>query len=91
MATDAYNVTGTDSYTTSGSVDFSKAAYDRMAYFALRPELYFDQAADVQPTAQSMPGSSVAFTIVNDLSIASSALTESNDVAVTSLGDSRVR
>jgi N4-gp56 family major capsid protein len=90
MATDAYNVTGTDSYTTSGSVDFSKAAYDRMAYFALRPELYFDQAADVQPTAQSMPGSSVAFTIVNDLSIASSALTESNDVAVTSLSDSQV-
>lgn len=90
MATDAYNVTGTDSFTTVGSVDFSKAAYDRMAYFALRPELYFDQAADVQPTAQSMPGSSVAFTIVNDLSIASSALTESNDVAVTSLSDSQV-
>jgi N4-gp56 family major capsid protein len=90
MATDAYNVTGTDSFTTAGSVDFSKAAYDRMAYFALRPELYFDQAADVQPTAQSMPGSSVAFTIVNDLSIASSALTESNDVAVTSMSDSQV-
>jgi N4-gp56 family major capsid protein len=90
MATDAYNVTGTDAYTTQGSVDFSKAAYDRMAYFALRPELYFDQAADVQPTAQSMPGSSVAFTIVNDLSIASSALTESNDVATVALSDSQV-
>jgi len=90
MATDAYNVTGTDAYTTQGSVDFSKAAYDRMAYFALRPELYFDQAADVQPTAQSMPGSSVAFTIVNDLSIASSALTEQNDVATVALSDSQV-
>jgi N4-gp56 family major capsid protein len=90
MATDAYNVTGTDAYTTQGSLDFSKAAYDRMAYFALRPELYFDQAADVQPTAQSMPGSSVAFTIVNDLSIASSALTETEDVATVSLSDSQV-
>lgn len=90
MATDAYNVSGTDAYTTQGSVDFSKAAYDRMAYFALRPELYFDQAADVQPTAQSMPGASVAFTIVNDLSIASSALTETSDVATVALSDSQV-
>ena len=79
-----------DAYTTAGSLDFSKAAYDRMAYFALRPELYFDQAADVQPTAQSMPGSSVAFTIVNDLSIASSALTETTDVATVALSDSQV-
>ena len=90
MATDAYNVTGTDAFTTQGSLDFSKAAYDRMAYFALRPELYFDQVADVQPTAQSMPGSSVTFTIVNDLSIATSALTETEDVATVALSDSQV-
>jgi len=90
MATDAFTVTGTDAYTQQSSLDFSKAAYDRMAYFALRPELYFDQAADVQPTAQSMPGSSVAFTIVNDLPISATALTESNDVAVASLSDSQV-
>ena len=88
--TDAFNITGSDAYTSQSSLDFSKAAYDRMAYFALRPELYFDQAADVQPTAQSMPGSSVAFTIVNDLAIAASALTESNDVTVSSLSDSQV-
>lgn len=92
MATDAYNVTGTDAYTSlaAGSLDFSKAAYNRMAHFALRPELYFDQAADVQPTAQSMPGTSVAFTIVNDLSISSSALTETEDVATVALSDSQV-
>jgi N4-gp56 family major capsid protein len=90
MATDAYNVTGTDAYTQQTTLDFSKAAYDRLAYFALRPELYFDAAADVQPTAQSMPGASVTFTIVNDLSIASSALTEANDVAVVALSDSQV-
>jgi N4-gp56 family major capsid protein len=90
MATDAYNVTGTDAYTTSGSLDFSKAAYDRMAYFALRPELYFDQAADVQPTHQSMPGASVAFTIVNDLAISTTPLTESEDVATVALSDSQV-
>ena len=79
-----------DAFTGSGTLDFSKAAYDRMAYFALRPELYFDQAADVQPTAQSMPGASVAFTIVNDLPIASSALTETTDVSTVALSDSQV-
>jgi len=79
-----------DGMTQSGSLDFSKAAYDRMAYFALRPELYFDQAADVQPTAQSMPGTSVTFTIVNDLSIAAAPITEATDVSAVSLSDSTV-
>ena len=90
MATDAYTVTGTDYPTQVSSLDLSQTAYDRMAYFALRPELYFDAAADVQPTAQSMPGATVQFTIVNDLAIAASALTETNDVAVTALSDSVV-
>jgi len=90
MANEFGNVSGTDAYTGSGTLDFSKAAYDRLAYFALRPELYFDAAADVQPTAQSMPGASVTFTIVNDLPIASSALTETSDVATVSLSDSQV-
>jgi len=90
MANEFGNVAGTDSYTGSGTLDFSKAAYDRLAYFALRPELYFDAAADVQPTAQSMPGSSVTFTIVNDLPISSSALSENSDVATVALSDSQV-
>jgi N4-gp56 family major capsid protein len=61
-----------------------------MAYFALRPELYFDQAADVQATAQAMPGASVTFTIVNDLSIADTALTETSDISTVALTDSQV-
>ena len=79
-----------DAYTGSSTLDFSKAAYDRMAYFALRPELYFDAAADIQPTHQSMPGASVAFTIVNDLAIQASALTETSDVSTVALSDSQV-
>jgi N4-gp56 family major capsid protein len=90
MATDAFNTAGSDAYTSQGSLDFSKQAYDRMAYFALRPELYFDAVADVQPTAQSMPGSSVQFTIVNDLAISASALTESYDVNTVALSDSTI-
>ena len=79
-----------DAFTGSSTLDFSKAAYDRMAYFALRPELYFDAAADIQPTHQSMPGASVAFTIVIDRPIQASALTETTDVSTVALSDSQV-
>lgn len=79
-----------DVYTTTGSVQYSQTAYDQMAYFALRPELYFDAVADVQPTKQSMPGASVVFTIQNDLGVASTALTESVDVSAVALSTSQV-
>src|SRR5437660_1356433 len=79
-----------DSYTTTASVDFDQTAYDRVAYYALRPQLYFDQAADVRPTRQSMPGSAVVFTIVSDLSVASTALNESVDVSAVALADTQV-
>lgn len=76
--------------TTSGDLHFSQTAYDRLAYFALRPELYFDQVADVMPTAQSMPGSSVVFTIVNDLAVASSTISQSTDISLATMSDSYV-
>jgi len=76
--------------TTTASVDYDQAAYDRLAYFALRPENYFDAVADVQPTRQSMPGSSVIFTIQSDLSVVSTALNESQDVDAVALADSQV-
>jgi len=79
-----------DAMTTTASVDYDQAAYDRMAYFALRPELYFDAVADVQPTHQAMPGSSVIFTIQSDLSVASTALNESVDVDAVAIADSQV-
>jgi N4-gp56 family major capsid protein len=79
-----------DAYTTTGSVDFAQTAYDQMAYFALRPELYFDAAADVKPTRQSMPGATVTFTIVNDLAIADTPLNESVDVSAVAMSDSQI-
>ena len=57
-----------------GSVTWDQAAYERLAYFALRPMLYVDPFADVKPTNQSMPGSSVIFNLTSDLSVASSAI-----------------
>lgn len=67
-----------------------QTAFDRIAYFALRSELLFDAVADVQPVAQSMPGSSVKFTIFNDLAVATSTLTEDTDVTPVVMGDSQV-
>lgn len=79
-----------DAYTTTASVAWDQTAYDRLAYFALRPELYFDPVADVQPTRQSMPGAAVVFTFITDLSVASTALNESVDVDAVALADSQI-
>ena len=76
--------------TTTSSVSVDQVAFDRIAYFALRSELLFDQAADVQPTAQSMPGTGVTFTIFNDLAAATSTLNEVTDVTPAAMSDSQV-
>lgn len=79
-----------DSYTTTASVGYDQTAYDMMAYFSLRPQLYFDAVADVQPTRQAMRGSAVVFTIQADLAVASTALNESADVDAVALTTSTV-
>jgi N4-gp56 family major capsid protein len=77
-------------YTQASSLSVDQAAFDRIAFFALRSELLFDAVADVQPTNQSMPGSTVTFTIFNDLAAATSALTETSDVTAVAMSDSQV-
>ena len=77
-------------YTTTGTVDYVQTAYDMLAYFALRPELYFDQVADVKPTNQSMAGSSVVFNIQNDMALATTSLNESTDITPVALTSSQV-
>ena len=77
-------------YTQQSSLGVDQAAYDRMAYFALRSELLFDQAADVQASNQTMPGSSVIFTIFSELAVASTPLTETSDVDAVAMADSNV-
>jgi N4-gp56 family major capsid protein len=56
----------------------------------LRSELLFDQAADVQPVQQAMPGTGVTFTIFSDIAAATSTLNEVTDVTPTALSDSQV-
>ena len=77
-------------YTQTSSLSVDQAAFDQIAYFALRSEMLFDAAADVQPVAQSMPGTSVAFTIFSELDDATSTLSETTDVTAVAMADSQV-
>ena len=72
------------------ALDYDTTAYDQMAYYAYRPELYFDAFADVKPTNQSHVGSAVTFSIQNDLAVASSTLSETVDVTPATLSDSQI-
>ena len=76
--------------TLQATLDFSQTAYDLRAWFALRPEIYFDMAADVGSTNESMKGKSVTFTIVNDIPIQSTALTDGVDVTPIAMSDSQI-
>lgn len=77
-------------YTTTGTVDYVQTAYDMLAYFSLRPELYADQIADIKPTNQSMPGSSIVFNVQTDMALATVALNESTDVTPVALTSTQV-
>ena len=72
------------------SLDISKAAYEQLAYYALRPELYYDSLVEVQATNATSRGTSVTFTIASDLAEASTALTETSDVTPVAMADSYV-
>ena len=76
--------------TQASSLSVDQIAFDQIAYFALRSEMLFDAAADVQPVAQSMPGSSVKFTIFSELADATSTLSETTDLTPTTMADSQV-
>lgn len=70
-----------DAYTATTTLDYSTKAYQRKAYFAMRPELMYDALADVFATDQSHPGTSVQFNTFGELAIASTALNETQDVS----------
>jgi N4-gp56 family major capsid protein len=76
--------------TVQASTDFAQKAYELMTFYALRPELYHDAVADVRPSNQSQPGSSVQFTITADLALATTPLNEQTDVTPVVLSDTTV-
>ena len=51
-----------------------KAAYDRYVEFALRSQPLFRNLADKRPVQQAMPGSSVVFSLYQDLAAATVVL-----------------
>jgi N4-gp56 family major capsid protein len=74
--------------TTSTSLSVNKAAYEKLAYYALRPELYYDSLVEVKPTNLTARGTSVQFTITSDLAAASTAISESADITAVAMSDS---
>lgn len=79
-----------DAFTTQSSLTLAQTAYELMAYYSLRPEMYYDAVADVEPTNQAMVGSAVTFTIQSDIAFVSTSLNESTDVSAVALSDSTV-
>lgn len=77
-------------FTTTGSVTYDQTAYDLLARFAYRPELYFDRWADVRSTNLTNRGSSVTFFQQSDLAVATTPLTEDVDVIPVALSNTSV-
>jgi N4-gp56 family major capsid protein len=77
--------------TTASTLSVNKAAYETIAYYGLRPELYFDQMATFKSTkAAPERGVSVTFTFNNDLAAATTALTDGTDGTAVAMSDSQV-
>jgi N4-gp56 family major capsid protein len=64
-----------------------KAAYDRYVEFQLRSQPLFRNLADKRPVQQAMPGSSVVFSLYQDLAAQTATLTETTDPDAVALSD----
>lgn len=74
--------TSTDSASlggTVGSAGLVQKAYDRLVEFALRSTPMIRSVADKRPSPGTLPGSSIALQLYNDLAASTSALTETTD------------
>jgi N4-gp56 family major capsid protein len=76
--------------TGTGNLSVDQTAFEKLAYFALRDEMYFDQFADVQATNATNPGATVTFTIFQDMAPATTPLGEAEDVTPVALSDTQV-
>jgi len=77
-----------NAYTSSTQVaGLVQAAYDRYVEFALRSQPLFRNLADKRPVQQAMPGSSVVFSLYQDLAAATGTLTETVDPDAVAISD----
>lgn len=65
----------------SGQLDFDQAAWEQMAYFPLRAELFYDSIATVRATNKTTPHANVSFPRMQDLALATSPIGEDTDVS----------
>lgn len=77
-------------YTQVSSLNVTQTAFEKLAYFALRPELYFDGFAEVEATNATNVGDTHTFTIFQDLAVAASPISEITDVTPVAMSDSQV-
>lgn len=77
--------------TAKAQLSISQAAWEQLAYFALRPELYYDSLAEVKPTHQSTPGTTVTFTFSNEMAEITAALGEGVDAVTVQIGNNQVQ
>ena len=69
-----------NAYTSTSALSgLVQTAYDRYVEFALRSQPLFRNLADKRPVQQAMPGSSVVFSLYQDLAAATSTLAETTD------------
>jgi len=73
-------------FTPSNGAGLVQTAYDRLVEFALRSQPLLRSVADKRPARQSMPGSSIVFQIYNDMTKATTALSEQVDPDSVAIG-----
>jgi N4-gp56 family major capsid protein len=73
-------------FTPSNGAGLVQKAYDRLVEFALRSQPLLRSVADKRPARQSMPGSSIVFQIYNDLTRATTPLSEQVDPDSVAIG-----
>jgi len=77
-----------DAYTdTTAMAGLVKAAYDRYVEFSLRSQPMFRDLVTKRPVQQAMPGSSVVFSLYNDLAANTTPLTEKVDPDAVAVSD----
>lgn len=79
-----------DTFSQTSTFSSDTAAYEALAYFALRPQMLFDQVADVKPSNQTHKGASVQFNIYSDLAAQTTPLSETADPDAIAASDSTV-
>jgi N4-gp56 family major capsid protein len=81
--------TSTDSASlggTVGSAGLVQKAYDRLVEFSLRSQPMIRSVADKRPSPGTLPGSSIALQLYNDLASETATLTETADKDAVTLG-----